>query len=126
MAPLLRTEFHGREGMMAGLSGQLVTWHPQAGSRKRQMLALGLLFSFSWSEVWPHGVVPPTLMTGPLSSVNPFWRHRHRHIQECVSMVILKPVKLMMKGGHHWMVLDSGSCFTHFTHAAETHSTANT
>lgn len=31
----------------------------------------------------------------------PFWTHRHRYTQRCVSMVILNPVKLTVTINHH-------------------------
>jgi hypothetical protein len=31
----------------------------------------------------------------------PFWRHPHRHIQRCVSMVIVSSVQLTMEIDHH-------------------------
>lgn len=32
-----------------------------------------------------------TYRMGILSSVKPFWKHRYRHTQRCVSMVTVKP-----------------------------------
>jgi hypothetical protein len=38
----------------------------------------------------------PTYRVGLPSSVEPFWKHRHRHIQRCVSQVTPNPNKLTL------------------------------
>lgn len=61
-----------------------------------------------------------------LSSVKPFWRHHHRHIHGRVSMVILKPVRLMTKRKYLRVILDPGTCWKIILYIAETQPTAKT
>lgn len=64
----------------------------------------------------------PTFRIGPLFSVKSFWRYHQRYILECVSMVILKPVKLLMEG-HHRVVLGPGACWRITLYIVETQPT---
>lgn len=53
-------------------------------------------FSFS-SEAQSMGVALLTFRVTCPFSVQSFWEHAHRHIQRCVSMAILKAVRLTTK-----------------------------
>lgn len=68
------------------------------------MLVLGPLFPFCFI----HGMVPSAFQLDLPCTVKPFWKYLHRHMQRCVSMVILRPFKLTIKIIHHmWTGTDT-------------------
>lgn len=99
-----------QSGMAGRNGGRTESGIPKSESRMRQTLVFGLHFLFTaWGVA--QLMVPSIFRTGIFSSVTPFWRHHHGHIHQCVSMVILKPVKLLKKSKHHRVVLDSDACW---------------
>lgn len=68
--------------------------------RQRRMLALNSLppfYSVHHLRAFGGAACPCCLPR----SVKPFWKHFHRHTQMCASMVLLNPIKLTTKIGHH-------------------------
>lgn len=95
--------------------------------RKQEEANAGTWLAFSFLLVWglAHGMVPLKLRTGPLSSGNLFWRHHHRHIQECVSTV----TKTSHADDEGWASQDGTgfcSCCRIALYTKETNPTANT
>ena len=70
---------------------QLVTWHPQSGSRERWTLVLSLLFlCFIQSRTPAHGMILASLRQGPPISVNLIKRILQRCTQRFISQVTLE------------------------------------
>lgn len=86
---------HSREGMITKATSQgLRMFAHLSGSRNRRLLGLFRLSPFlSLVQVPYPWRVHPALRMSLLSSVKPLLRHRCRHIQICVSLVILNPTK---------------------------------
>lgn len=74
--------------------------HCQEADRDECWL-LAYLFLFCLSQTPPHGMVPPTLRVGVHSLVKYIWKYLYRHTQRCISTVILRLVKLIIKINCH-------------------------
>lgn len=85
-----------------------VASHIVLSVKKQREISTQFTFSFLFSlgpspfyTVWDHDCLMalPTFKMKLPSSVKPFWKHTHRHILSCVSMMILNLVRLTMNSG---------------------------
>lgn len=93
----------------------------EAERHERQCSPHVLLFlPFLQSGILSHRRVPSTLRVGLPSSVVPLGKHHQRHIQKCVSKVILNVVKLTVEKNHH----SPGLYMSHFARSGHRHKWA--